>query len=203
MDNNGLTLNSDKDKIIKLLIENKYIEIKNVIEQSGTKCGYVSQIPYITKLIMEESCNDLGLDEINRSYISSIIAYGAIYSHRSERIVTDIIKFIEDKKLEINFPIELIHYVKTNSRKKKNNLKDFLKIYINYYVTKAKSKSELNQFKLHGIKKIIIRTSEDIRVCDECKKHEEIVYPVDKVPLLPICWGCRCYYEPQIEGANS
>lgn len=197
--NGAFQLKSDSKKVMGLIKNGKYNEIKSIVKPSGGIGGIVGLMPETTKSIMEESCMDLGLNETNRIELASIIAYGSIYSDRGESIVAEFLKKVEENNIELNFPKDLINYMENNPRKKKYNLKDIAETYIRYYTTKAKSKSQLQQFSELGIKKVKIKTCRDQRVCIKCKKQEDVNHLVSKAPLLPLCWGCRCFYRPIIK----
>lgn len=62
-----------------------------------------------------------------------------------------------------------------------------------------RTKEQIKKAESLGIKDYIVRTSEDGRVCPECKNHENKKYPYKKVKIgvniLPFHDGCRCYAE--------
>jgi len=97
---------------------------------------------------------------------------------------------------EYRFPKALVKYME--SEYGNYELKKVLEIYIRHEKFKLRNASELERAKRLDVKKVIIRSSEDARVCPVCRKHANKKYTIDKVPQLPLCWECRCYYEPQI-----
>jgi ssDNA-binding Zn-finger/Zn-ribbon topoisomerase 1 len=67
----------------------------------------------------------------------------------------------------------------------------------------ANNKATLKQYKQEGLKKVEIFPALDDNTCSICKAAAG-VYPIGKVPLLPIanCTnpnGCRCTYLPVVE----
>lgn len=198
--NSAFWLKSDPKKVMGLIKNGKYNDIKSAVMPSGTSGGFIDLISKTTEGIMEESCRDLGIGETDRLELSSIIAYGSTYSQRSESIADDFIKKVEEKNIQLSFPKDLVEYMETNHRKKKYSLRDITGIYINYYITKEQSKAQLEKYKELGIKKVKILTCNDgARGCNKCKKHHNVNHLVSKVPLLPLCWGCRCIYRPIIK----
>lgn len=155
----------------------------------------------ISKVIMNESCMDLGLDEVIRLKLSSMISVGHAYGFRPEGITDEFIKKTEELNIQLNFPKGLIKYMtEHNTKTRRNyNLKEITRTYISYYITKATSKAQLEQYKELNIKRVKIKTCKDQRVCDKCKKHDDVSYLVSKVAVLPLCWGCRCIYRPEIK----
>jgi hypothetical protein len=67
----------------------------------------------------------------------------------------------------------------------------------------ANNRRALQQYKRLAVKKVEIYPAFDDKMCPQCKAAAG-VYPVDKVPSLPIqdCSnpkGCRCTYIPVVE----
>jgi hypothetical protein len=67
----------------------------------------------------------------------------------------------------------------------------------------ANNKRNLQQYKRLGVKKVEIYPAFDDKMCPHCKAAAG-VYPIDKVPSLPIqdCSnpkGCRCTYISVVE----
>jgi len=65
-----------------------------------------------------------------------------------------------------------------------------------------KAKAEIEKAMALGVKDYFIRTCEDSRVCDVCKKCENKKFPLKKAKIgvnyPPLHDGCRCYAEPII-----
>ena len=64
------------------------------------------------------------------------------------------------------------------------------------------NKRALKSYKQEGVKKVEIYPAQDDKTCSYCKAAAGI-YPINKVPLLPIqdCSnpkGCRCTYTPVV-----
>lgn len=53
---------------------------------------------------------------------------------------------------------------------------------------------ELRQAKKMGVTHVKISTAFDNSVCETCQRYEGKIYPINKVPTLPLCPTCRCAY---------
>jgi len=65
-----------------------------------------------------------------------------------------------------------------------------------------RAKEQIKKSEQLGIKDYIIRTCEDSRVCDKCKKYENKKFPFKKakigVNFPPLHDDCRCYAESMV-----
>lgn len=64
-----------------------------------------------------------------------------------------------------------------------------------HYAEKSVDKATLQAFEDNGIEKVRWVTAEDEKVCEECRKRDGKIYPIDKLPPKPH-YRCRCTYEP-------
>lgn len=54
----------------------------------------------------------------------------------------------------------------------------------------------IQSFKDAGIEEVEWITQQDERVCAECEPLDGQIFKIDKVPMLPQHYGCRCYIIP-------
>jgi len=129
------------------------------------------------------------------SMIGRIVSQGRA-ARISKKDVLEIAAFIDDNGVDFPFPNELSNHMREN----RNNVRtaDILEVYIRYQKNLVMEQETLVKARKLRVKKVKIRTCEDVRVCDVCKKHANKIYNIDKAPQIPLCWECRCYYEPQV-----
>lgn len=92
----------------------------------------------------------------------------------------------------------IFDFLKPSKKKNPTNWREAMKQDGGYTIPNPKRIRALEEFKKLGIKKVKIRSSQDQRVCSDCKKHAGKTYTINQLPKLPICRNCRCYYEPVI-----
>lgn len=63
-------------------------------------------------------------------------------------------------------------------------------------------KTRVDTFKKNGIKRVRWETEKDERVCEECKKRDGKIYPIDGIPPKPH-YRCRCWVVPLPEKDNN
>lgn len=165
---------------------------RNAAQKSGY--GIKFSAPLFSKSI--NLCSHLNAPETIRKDLESFLI-----KHRSSRpevLVTEFMQIVHSGAIKLQFPSEI--YRVLNSRRKRGSCteKQVAAIYIRHELSVLKRMDELNKFRDMSIKKVRIKTCEDGRTCSECKKHKNRVYTLNNLPLLPLCWECRCYYEPQI-----
>ena len=56
------------------------------------------------------------------------------------------------------------------------------------------NQSTLDKYRQAGVDKVQILETDDARTCEECRKLNKKIYPIDTVPLLPIHPQCRGTY---------
>jgi len=111
--------------------------------------------------------------------------------------VKHIVDLIEEGGIVYLFPEGLVDYM--NQTKPGYTTTDLLEVYIRWKQSKRRNTQTLDKAKSLDIKKVKIRTAEDgNRVCAACQKASKKIHNINAVPELPICWECRCYYEPQV-----
>ena len=54
----------------------------------------------------------------------------------------------------------------------------------------------IEALKAAGVKEVEWVTEHDERVCEECGPRDGVIYPIDKVPLIPAHYNCRCIIIP-------
>lgn len=154
-------------------------------------------VPKLSRSERPILCSDLRLPEKTRIKLESLIADN--YLDRSEAIVDDFFAIIEKDGVTLELPGEI--YDLLNSRRKRGACTDkqVAEVYIRHEAEKIQSAVDKKRFKEMGVTHVIIRTSEDQRVCSVCKKHSKKKYRIDDAPEIPMCWDCRCYYEAVIK----
>ena len=63
-------------------------------------------------------------------------------------------------------------------------------------------RTRVDTFKKNGIKRVRWETEKDERVCEECKKRDGKIYPIDNIPTKPH-YRCRCWVVPLLEKDNN
>jgi SPP1 gp7 family putative phage head morphogenesis protein len=63
---------------------------------------------------------------------------------------------------------------------------------------RAHNQGQIKFYHTVGVEKAVWQTAEDERTCPECAPLDGKVYPLDKLPTLPIHAGGRCYTIPEI-----
>ncbi len=61
------------------------------------------------------------------------------------------------------------------------------------------NQSTLDKYRQAGIDKVQILEADDARTCEECRKLNKLIFPINEVPLLPIHPNCRGTYLAVIE----
>ena len=117
-------------------------------------------------------------------------------SRIDRKAVKSIADYIKEREIDYPFPKDLLEYMR--NERDTDKIEDILEVFIRHKKNLNKDLLELNKAKKLGVKKVKIRTCQDARVCSACKKYANKTFSVNKAPKLPICWDCRCYYEPQI-----
>ena len=54
----------------------------------------------------------------------------------------------------------------------------------------------IQSFKDAGVEEVEWVTQQDEKVCAECEPLDGQIFKIDKVPMLPAHYGCRCYIIP-------
>lgn len=166
--------------------------------QSGSRYGIKMDAPPLPRSM--KLCMHLGVSENTRKKLQKLIVDN--WTLRPESLVAEFLNIMSVHQLEPKFPSEIIRIVE--GRYKRNPKPDVVTkeaaaIYIRHEMNRWKMHAELQRAKALGVKRVRIRTSEDQRVCQTCRSMDRQIYPIHKVPRLPGCWDCRCYYEPIIE----
>jgi len=63
---------------------------------------------------------------------------------------------------------------------------------------RAHNQGQIKFYNTVGVEKAIWQTAEDERTCPECAPLDGKVFPLDKLPSLPLHPDGRCYTEPEI-----
>ena len=58
--------------------------------------------------------------------------------------------------------------------------------------------ARIDTFKKNGIKRVMWRSENDNRVCEECKERDGKIYPIENIPVKPH-YRCRCWVVPMLE----
>lgn len=58
--------------------------------------------------------------------------------------------------------------------------------------------TRIETFKKNGIRRVRWETEDDEKVCEECKKRDGKIYPIDGIPTKPH-YRCRCWVVPVLE----
>ena len=143
-------------------------------------------------------CNDLNYPESLRLELDRFIRKKQHV--RSEGLVAPFFDIINKAGYPLSFPSEIYDILNSRRKRGKCTDKQVAAVYIRHEISKLQALRELENAKELGVRYIYIRTARDgDRVCQACRVHEGKRYPINMVPVLPLCWECRCYYEPVIE----
>lgn len=184
----------------KSKVEKNSSQPKNWREAMAAECSTNTisndDIPKLSRSERPILCSDLHLSEKTRIKLENLIADN--YYDRSESLVDYFFAIIEKDGANLELPIEI--YDLLNSKRKRGTCTDkqVAEVYIRHESEKIRSALDKKRFKEIGVTHVIIRTSEDQRVCPICKKHSNKKYRIDDAPEIPMCWDCRCYYEAVI-----
>lgn len=197
----GIKTEAEYNENVELIRSGSYEELKrklypNKNEHWGTEDTFFDTIDFIMKHGFEE----FGLSEDIRRNISSFVAAHAVdYSSRGySTCKEDVFKLLGSLNIELKtlkIPISLDSFIKEN---KIIEYDDIYILYIQFIINRARAVAELNNYKSQGIKKIKISAAHDARTCMECRSKCNKAYDINKVPLLPLCWDCRCFYSPAL-----
>jgi len=116
--------------------------------------------------------------------------------HISKKSVAPIAIYIRENDIDYEFPSDLVAYMK--NKYPGYTLEHILEVYIRYQKFRKRDISDLDRARELNLREVKIKTSEDSRICFNCEKHANKIYKIEEVPELPLYWGCRCYYEPQV-----
>ncbi len=134
----------------------------------------------------------------NQKKLIDKMIFQEIHNSRGKRVsVKEIAELIDNSKINYPFPHDLVAFM--DNKYSDYTTKKILEIYIRHEKYKIINEADLNKAKKLGVKKVKIRTCQDSKVCNICKKHANKSYDINSAPQLPLCWECRCYYEPQIK----
>lgn len=111
--------------------------------------------------------------------------------------VREIAEQIEKTGYSFRFSRGLINYM--DEKYPGYTFDHILEVHIRHKRTRVYALRELKRAKRLGVSKIKIMTCEDARVCSDCIRKSQKVYNIKRVPLLPLCWECRCGYDPQLK----
>lgn len=70
------------------------------------------------------------------------------------------------------------------------------------YAIDTVDKTRIRTLKKNGIKFVRWETEKDDRVCEECKKRNGKIYPINAIPSKPH-YGCRCWIVPVTKDSNG
>ncbi|MDO4754513.1 MAG: hypothetical protein Q4A41_05855 [Bacillota bacterium] len=70
------------------------------------------------------------------------------------------------------------------------------------YAIDIEDEAIIEVWKRMGIKKVRWNTRQDERVCQECKRRDQKIYDINKVPIKPH-YGDRCWFTPIKEGERT
>lgn len=165
--------------------------------ESNSKAMAAYQEPKLTKKECPKLCPDLNVPEKTRKKLEKLLIDES--SSRSGALVDDFFLIAEEDGVSLQFPQEI--YDILNSRRKRGTCteKQVASVYIRHEEEKLRTVSDMKKFKKMRITHVVIRTAEDQRVCPICQKHSKKKYRIDEAPVIPMCWECRCYYEPVIK----
>lgn len=141
-------------------------------------------------------CHHLNVSDKTRKNLESFLVKNCL--SRSENLVDDFLQIAHMDTQELHFPEEISQIL--NSRRKRGSCteKQITIVYIRHELNTLKAIKDLTKFRELGIKKVKIKSCKDQKTCSVCKKHDNKSYDLNSIPVLPLCWECRCYYEPQV-----
>lgn len=92
-----------------------------------------------------------------------------------------------------------------NLKEKKEESKTAQRLWagmVKQYADTVTTRAVLEAWKEQGVEKVRWVTVHDERRCKECRKRDNRVYDIDKVPSRPH-WGCRCRLVPYRRGGAA
>jgi len=179
---------------IDLIRRGDYAKLKaklypNRSEHWGTEDTFFDTLDFI----MRHGFEGFGLSENTRQDISAFMALRAIdYSSRDcSTYKNDIFRYLTSAGIDyrtLRVHDSLLSYAAKNEIEDHDEIYG---IYCQFIIDRARSTAELNEYRRLGVKKIKV----DTVACQECglSKHGK-TYPINKAPILPSCWNCRCIY---------
>lgn len=184
------------DRIIDLIRKGSYDELRSKLypnrnEHWGTEDTFSETIDFV----MKHGFEGFGLTEEVRRNVSSFVAAQAVdYSSRGNSTcaedISNCLSSSGSGVRALKLPVSLEVYTKENELEGQH---EALTVYVRFIIDRARAIAELNEYRRSGIKKIRV----DALACRECGRSQvDKVYNIDKAPLLPLSWNCRCIYEP-------
>ncbi|MDR1516444.1 MAG: hypothetical protein LBS45_12195 [Synergistaceae bacterium] len=154
------------------------------------------KIPIPSKQGNPPLCTHLGVPEKTRKKLENFLYRN--HNARSEGLVQEFLAIAEKDGQVLSFPPEIADIL--NSRRKRGacSLKQIAEVYIRHELNVIDARETLKSCVDLDIRYVIIRTAADSRVCPVCKKRNRKRYHINRIPMIPMCWECRCYYEPVI-----
>lgn len=144
-------------------------------------------------------CAHLNVTEKTRLKLENLLMEN--WNSRSENLLEDFFNICSSDNVNPIFPGEIRELVLNRYKRAPNEeslRKKVATIYMRHELNVLRSFLELAD--CNGkVKRVKIRTSEDGLVCPTCRKHANKTHSLEKAPVLPLCWECRCYYEPVIK----
>ncbi|QQE81604.1 hypothetical protein GI364_24740 (plasmid) [Alicyclobacillus sp. SO9] len=122
---------------------------------------------------------------------------------RPESLVDDFLEIAFSHATKLIFPGELRetvlkHY--DNPPTADALQRECAAVYVRHEMNRWRQRSDLEKWANEmGTAFVKWRTCQDERVCPVCQGYEDVLYPISKIPELPACWDCRCYYEPVVD----
>lgn len=143
-------------------------------------------------------CTHLGVSESVRKKLQTLLVQR--WTARPEALVEDFLAAAHSGRMTPKFPLEIEESAATRYRGDlKGMRKETVRIYIAHEMSMWKEAARLRQVAEINIPFVQIGTSRNQRVCQECAQHETVIYRLSEVPTLPICWNCRCIYQPLVD----
>lgn len=171
-----------KDMVARLLLSNKraYLRIaKRATEEAAEEVNGVP-IP------------------INDKYVDSMLA--------EYNPITGYLYLAEADRKRARLAEALIAAILIGSRVDyRTQLKKFAvlwKTQTQQYAIDTVDKTRIRTLKKNGIKFVRWETEKDDRVCEECKKRNGKIYPINAIPSKPH-YGCRCWIVPVTKDSNG
>jgi len=143
--------------------------------------------------VMRHGFEGFDLNEGIRKHVSAFLALRAVdYSSRSysacEDDIRSYLRSMGTDYSSLKLPGSLLNYAAENEIVDHDEMFD---IYCQFIVNRARAVAELNNYRRLGLRKIKVDTA----ACHECGPSKDgKIYTVNKAPLLPSCWNCRCIY---------
>lgn len=168
-------------------------------KEASSSSGYGLQVPTPHMPKGMKLCTHLSVSEVTRQNLQRFLVDH--WTARPESLVAEFLEIASSGDKDPIFPNEIVDIVKSNYKrepKPESVRKKIASTYIRHEMNCWLRKADLEKYNEQGYRFASIRSAKDERVCEVCKSHDDILYEIDEIPQLPLCWECRCYYSPVV-----